>query len=479
MKEYTLKELSELLNVKSSKEIVEMYLDRIYTYDNALKSIGEINIEAIEIAEMLDYEKNINGKRSMLHGIPIVVKDNINTFDKMHTSAGSKALEDNYAPYDATIIKKLRDAGMIILGKANLSEFAYFMSTAMPCGFSSRFGQVESPYDTRIDPLGSSTGSAVSVAANLIPVSIGSETNGSLMAPARMNSVCAFKPSIGMVSRYGILPISSKQDTAGPMARTVEDLAYIMDIIYGKDDKDIATLCIPKEYDFIQACGKDVKGMKIGIINNNYKDEDLIIYNQTIDTFKSLGVEVVEIEFKYEDIDNVEALLHEFKVDLNSYLATLGNATTRKTLKDIIEYNKTDPETLMPYNQKLLELAEERTGYLVEKRYYDARKKQLEEANEFNELIDEHQLDAIVSIYTFPHCAILGNPTISVPAKPLTDLNPMSIVIGSKKYADDIVFTLGYAYEQATKYRIAPDLTKDRGNHTHASKFWDVTQNEQ
>jgi len=467
MKEYSVLELQQGLDEGkwTSSDLVEMYLDRIYNYDQngpKLNSISEINPDAYFIAKGLDIERKEKGPRSLLHGIPIVVKDNINTCDKMHTTAGSLALSDLYAPYDATIIKKLRDAGAIILGKSNLSEFAYFMSNSkMPSGFSSRSGQVINPYDEKLDPLGSSTGSAVSVAANLIPVSIGTETNGSLMAPATYNSIVSIKPTLGLVSRHGIIPISSNQDTAGPMGRTVEDCAILLDIIYGKDEDDQSTLSNDKTYDFINALKIDLKGMKVGILNYSnveFGEEEKNILNDTKDKLRSLGIDVIDVITESIEMNNYTSLLYEFKQGLDYYLSTVKGSTKMTSLSDIIKYNKEDPITRMPFGQTILEAAAKTSGTLTEYEYHQARKKVLDQANEINTLLDEFHLDAIISSRRTSHAPIAGNPCIAIPAKPLIDSSPISIIFIGKRFEDEKLIAISNAYEKISNYRIPPKL---------------------
>ena len=333
MKEYTLNELREGLDkgTFSSVDLVRMYLDQIKTYDQsgpALNSIAEINPEVFEIAALMDKERQTQGPRSPLHGIPLVLKDNIQTHDGMHTSASSLALADFYAPFDAFVVGKLRAAGAIILGKANLSEFAYFMSfDDMPSGYGSRFGQVKSPYHEKIDPLGSSTGSAVAVAANLIPVAIGTETNGSLTAPAQANSIVAMKPTLGLVSRTGIIPITHLQDTAGPMARNVADMAILLEQMVGRDDLDTLTLLAPVEpYAFSETYNKGVKDLSIGYLtfsNVNYDKEEEAILDEAKTIFDPLAKATKAVSFEHPDMPNHKTLIYEFKADLNHYFNTV------------------------------------------------------------------------------------------------------------------------------------------------------------
>ncbi|MBU1094454.1 MAG: amidase [Firmicutes bacterium] len=468
MKEFTLIELIEGLrqNKWTSVDLVHMYLGQIEKYDGYLNSVAELNPDALQIAKELDEERLAKGPRSHLHGIPILIKDNINTKDKMHTTANSLSLADLIAPYEATIVRKLKDAGVIILGKANLSEFAYFMSyDQMPSGYGSRNGQVKSPYHESIDPLGSSTGSAVAVAANLICVAIGTETNGSLMAPAYQNSIVAIKPTFGMVSRYGIIPISETQDTAGPIAKNVADCALLLEVIAGFDDLDPYT----KDYknhlqDIKNAFLKPIINGKIGIIyysDHTYSAEEKEILEQTRAKFISLGYTVKIIDFEPRKGDWKESLLslfYEFKNGINAYLKSVSGYTKMTSLKDIIEFNLRDPEKRMKYGQSILVDSQKTTGNFNDEEYIEFRKNLLIEANRLENMMQEENLDALLSTTWASYAPVAGNPSICVPAKPLTDLKPISIIFVGKKWDDAKLISIAHEYEQATKHRIPPQL---------------------
>ncbi len=470
MKDYSLRELEQGLNKGkwTSVDLVDMYLERIYKYDQAnykINSIAEINPEAYQIAKNLDLERKLQGPRSKIHGIPIVIKDNIITNDYMHTSASSIVFEDFYADEDAFIIKKLREAGAIILGKANLSEFAYFMSFEdMPSGYGSRFGQVKSPYSKNIDPLGSSTGSAVAVACNFIPVSIGTETNGSLTAPSLNNSVNALKPSLGLVSRTGIIPISINQDTAGPLARTVEDLAIFMEYFYGYDEEDISTYKTKtNKIDFLNATKIDIKNKRIGFINFtnlNYNDEEKLIEEEAKARLKEAGVKIVDIDLKIEAMPNHETLIFDFKVALNKFMSKYMNNYKVNSLKDIIKFNKEDPDKRLKYGQSIFEAAEETTGSLREKEYNEIFKENLAKANLFNQVLLENNLDCLVSVKRTSHAPIAGNPVVSVVAKALVDESPKNLFFIGKHFSDDIILSIANQYELRTNHRLAPDLDR-------------------
>ncbi|QWB99521.1 amidase [Mycoplasmatota bacterium] len=468
MKEYSLSELEKGLNEGrfTSVDLLDMYLERIYAYDFSgpkMNAFAEINPDAYQIARNLDEERKRQGPRSKLHGIPIVVKDNILTKDKMHTSASSVVLEDYYGSEDAYIIKKLRQAGAIILGKANLSEFAYFMSfDDMPSGYGGRFGQVKHPYNHEIDPLGSSTGSAVAVACNFIPVAIGTETNGSLTAPALMNSVQTIKPTMGMVSRTGIIPISHHQDIAGPLGRTVEDLAFLMEYIYGYDEEDLSSYFMKdRKIDYLNATKLSVKNKRVGFIkftNIDYSEEEIAIEESAKDVLKQKGIEIVDIETKAEKIPNFETLIHDFKVDLNAFMDRYMKDYKVKCLKDIIEFNKQDPDKRMKYHQSIFEAAEKTSGALRESDYQGKFRDNYKKASLMDRLLEENDLDAIASVKRTQYAPIAGNPVVGVVAKALVDKSPKSMFFIGPKFTDDLLLSIANVYELATKKRVAPDL---------------------
>lgn len=467
MKEYSLKELMEGLQegTWTSRDLVSMYIDQISKYDQngpKLNAIAEINPDVYEIADKLDLERKTIGVRSLLHGIPLVIKDNINTDDKMHTSANSIALADLYAHNDAFIVKQLRDAGMILLGKANLSEFAYFMSFGdMPSGYGSRFGQVKSPYSDKIDPLGSSTGSAVAVASNMIPVAIGTETNGSLTAPAQNNSIVTIKPTLGLISRSGIIPISHLQDTAGPMGRSVEDIALLLDVLYGKDESDLATHLIPeKEYSFSQTYNEPIQNLNIGILrfsNVEYEEEELNILEEAKSILSKKANKVVDLIMEHEQF-SYTSLIYEFKPDLNYYLSTVRDYTSIHSLHDLIEFNKLDPERRLRYGQTIFEASENTSGTLKEPEYIEARNDVLHKAHAFNRVMEKQHIDVIIMVRRTSHAPIAGNPVVAVPAKALVDDVPRSLFFVSKNFDDDKCIQVAYQYEQATHYRVSPKL---------------------
>ena len=463
MKEMTIVSLNQDLATgkTTSVELVEYCLNRIKAIDPRLNAVAELNPDALLIAQQLDQERKEKGPRSLMHGIPLLIKDNINTHDSMHTTANSMALSDLKAPYDASIVKNLRDAGAIILGKANLSEFAYFMSDEkMPSGYGSLHGQVKHPYDTEIDPLGSSTGSAVAVAADLVPVAIGTETNGSLMAPAYMNGIVSMKPTLGMVSRYGIIPISAKQDTAGPMGKTVRDCSILLDIIAREDANDPVTKDAHLgRKKLSEACDLPVKGLKVGLLfitQYPYSDEEKRIIEEVRTVFKSKGVEVVDVPFEAKRLENHKALVYDFKHDLNLYLNTVKGYTKMRDLNDIIQFNLEDPSVRMKYGQTLLVQSNETSGDMEDPAYVDMRKIQNIEARRFEDIMHQEGLTALISTIWTSYAPVYGNPCITVPGKAIVDKKPIGVVFVGKKWDDQHLLAIAHTYEVATQHRVPP-----------------------
>ncbi len=447
----------------TSEALVRHYLDRIKRYDGALNTVAELNPDALAIARALDEERRTQGPRSPLHGIPVLLKDNINTKDKMHTTANALALADLKAPYEATLVSNLRQAGMVILGKANLSEFAYFMSDEkMPSGYGSLHGQVRHPYDSKIDPLGSSTGSGVAVAADLVPVAVGTETNGSLMAPAYQNGIVAMKPTLGLVSRHGIIPISPVQDTAGPMGRNVADCAMLLSAMAGHDPADPATHGLQVDaYDLMHAWKQDVKGMKVGVLTFStytYDDEQKAILAEAKTVLERRGLMVEPVTIESKPMPNEQSLLHEFKHALNQYLESVKGHTRMTSLADIIAFNKQDPGRRLKYGQTLLEASDKTKGDLSDPAYLAIRQSLTKEARKFEDLMQAQGFDALIATIWTSYAPIHGNPSICVPAKAITDLKPRGLVFVGKRFDDARLIAIAHAYEDATRHRVPPVL---------------------
>jgi amidase len=473
----------------TSKKITQLYLDRIQAIDKSgpkLNSVIEVNPDALQLAEALDQERK-NGKvRGPLHGIPVLIKDNIDTKDKMATSAGALALAENKASKDAFVAAKLREAGAVILGKTNLSEWANFRSTRSTSGSSSRGGQTKNPYVLDRSPCGSSSGSGTAVAANLCAIAVGTETDGSVVCPASVNGAVGIKPTVGLVSRAGIIPISASQDTAGPIARTVADAAILLGAMTGVDANDAITKestgkALTDYTKFLDA--NSLQGKRIGIEKSFLKGHEGIdeLYKKAIEVLKSKGATVVEVEIaaKIGELggDEFKVLQYEFKDGVNKYLAT-ANAKV-KSLKDVIEFNKQNAAKAMPYfKQEILEESE-KLGDLNSKEYVDAHGKNLKTSRALiNKILDDNKLDAISGPTYGPSwcidvvngdafsgyglstpAAISGYPHITVPMGLVHHL-PIGFSFFGKPYTEGPLIALAYAFEQATKARQKPTFLR-------------------
>ncbi|MDB5022421.1 MAG: amidase [Mucilaginibacter sp.] len=474
----------------TSRSITELYLKRIDAIDKAgprLNAVIQLNPDALNIAGAMDKER-ANGKvRGPLHGIPVLIKDNIDTGDKMMTTAGALALEGNIAKQDAFIIQKLREAGAVLLGKTNLSEWANFRSTHSTSAWSSRGGQTKCPYILDRNPSGSSAGSGAAAAANLCAVAIGTETDGSIVSPSSINGLVGIKPTVGLWSRSGIIPISKTQDTAGPMARTVKDAAILLGALAGQDPQDKYTLAAkgkiqPDYTKFLDANG--LHGKRIGVEKDGLKVSSGMdkLFRDAITLLKSKGATVVEIELNKEikkaAHDEFTVLLYEFKDGVNQYL---GKANSKmKTLADVIEFNKKNEAKAMPYfKQETLELADKK-GDLNTKEYLDAVKNTTEiTRNAIDKILKDNKLAAIAAPTNgFACCidlvngdydngfsfsgpaAMAGYPHITVPMGAWNEL-PVGLSFVSTAYDEAGIIKLGYAYEQASKKRDAPKFKKD------------------
>lgn len=469
----------------TSRAITELYLKRIERIDEngpKLNSVIERNPDALSIAEAMDRERKEGKVRGPLHGIPVLIKDNIDTGDKMFTTAGSIALEGHRAAKDAFIVHKLREAGAVLLGKTNLSEWANFRSTRSASGWSSRGGQTKNAYVLNRTPCGSSSGSGVAVAANLCAVAIGTETDGSVVCPAAVNSIVGIKPTVGLLSRSGIIPISHTQDTAGPMARTVQDAAILLSALTGMDPADGVTSesngKIHKDYTtFLEVNG--LQGKRIGIEKSFLRGHEGIdsLLQKAIDVMKGKGATIVEVEvmdkIRKLSSSEFEVLQYEFKEGLNRYLA-LANGKV-KSLKELIAFNRQNEAQAMPYfKQEILESSEKKGG-LDSKEYKEAlRKNQNTSRSTINDVLKEHRLDAISGpTYGPSWCidlingdafsgyglstppAISGYPHITVPLGLVHGL-PIGMSFFGTAYTEPELLKIAYAYEQASKNRAAP-----------------------
>ncbi|GAB3943927.1 amidase [Spirosoma harenae] len=470
----------------TSEVITKLYLDRIDAIDKKgprLNAIIEINPDALTMAKGLDQERKAGKVRGPMHGIPILIKDNIDTGDQMMTTAGSLALEGHKAATDAFIVAQLRKAGAVILGKTNLSEWANFRSTRSTSGWSSRGGQTRNPYMLDRNPSGSSSGSGSAVSANLCAVAVGTETDGSIIAPSSHCGLVGLKPTVGLVSRSGIIPISHTQDTAGPMARTVTDAAILLGALAGVDPVDAVTLesrgkSATDYTQFLKADG--LKGKRIGVEKSFLEGhEDVVaLYKAAIDVLKKQGATVVEVELRKElrETGNAEftVLQYEFKDGLNRYLSK-ANARV-KSLADVIAFNKQNQAKAMPFfKQETLESSEAK-GDLTTKEYTEALAKTRSWRQRIDQLMTTQTLDAIAGtsigpagcidlingdydtgFYFCQPAAMAGYPHLTIPTGTVHNL-PVGFSLIASAYQEGQLLAMGYAYEQASKKRIKPEF---------------------
>lgn len=465
----------------------QLYLDRIAAIDHSgpeLHSVIEINPDALIIADAIDAEIKSGKYRGKLHGIPVLIKDNIDTADKMQNTAGSLAMEGNFPKKDAFIVKKLREAGAVILGKTNLSEWANFRSDQSSSGWSSRGGQTLNPFVLDRNPCGSSSGSGTAVSANLCCVAIGTETNGSIICPSSINGVVGIKPTVGLWSRSGIIPISHTQDTAGPMTRTVRDAAILLSTLVGRDDQDPATHNITGKYQDDYSVYLDRNGLtgkRIGIERSYLKRVPAVdeLFEKAMETLKNKGAELVEVDFlellKGVGRDEFTVLLYEFKDGLNKYLS--GASGKVKSLEELIRYNKDFSETIMPFfTQDILEQSQATEG-LESKVYRDALNSVLTKSrNAINETMEKHRLDALCGPSYGPSwctdhvngdystgygfsgpAAMAGFPHITVPMGFVSGL-PIGLSFFGRAFSETTLLMIAYSYEQATLNRRPPQF---------------------
>ena len=471
----------------TSRRLVEMYLERIEKIDRSgptLRSVIEVNPEALAIADALDAERKSKGARGPLHGVPILIKDNIDTADKMMTTAGSLALEGSIAARDAFVAERLRAAGAVILGKTNLSEWANFRSTKSTSGWSGRGGQVKNPYVLDRNPCGSSSGSGAAIAANLAAAAIGTETDGSIVCPSTVNGLVGIKPTLGLVSRAGIIPVAHSQDTAGPMTRTVADAAALLEAIAGVDPRDAETKrSAGKPAAFVKALNDDaLRGARIGVARKRYfgysPATDRLL-DGAIGELKARGAIIVDpadipTAGQYDDCE-FEILLYEFKADLNVYLKALGPAAKVHSLADVIEFNEREKAREMPFfGQEIMVMAQKK-GPLTSTGYQKAVAtcRALSRTKGIDAAMTKHRLDAIVAPTGGPAwpidlvngdhffgasstpAAVAGYPNITVPAGHVLGL-PVGISFIGRPWTEAKLIGLAYAYEQATKHRQPP-----------------------
>lgn len=489
LEEITIQELQERYDSGelSIAEVVQAYLQRIDDIDRngpALNSIITVNPDAIAIAQQLDEELANGEKRGVLHGIPVVLKDNIDTFDDMPNTAGALPMEGSMPLQDAFIVERLREEGAIILGKANLSEWANFHSSFSSSGWSALGGQSKNPYDITRNPCGSSAGSGVAASANLTVVAIGTETNGSITCPASANGLVGIKPTVGLLSRSGIIPISFTQDTPGPMTRTVTDGAIALGAMTGVDDRDSKTALSDGNFhsDYTQFLNEGAfEGKRIGVFNGprgrHFRLDSL--FNQQLRLLEEQGATLVEIDQiggRGVGGDSYQVLLFEFKDGLNEYFESLGENAKVKSLDDLIEKTMSDPESIRNFDHSLLVSANEKAG-LDSEEYQTALENLMRKSREegIDQVMDEHNLDAIVSITGGPAwktdhtngdnfgvsssspAARAGYPNVTLPMGYIDGL-PVGINFFGRAWSEPVLIELAYSFEQLTQKRKAPEF---------------------
>jgi amidase len=489
LSEITIEELHKKMAVgeATSESIVKSYLERIAAIDKGgvkLNSVIELNPDALSIARSLDVERQNGKMRGLLHGIPVLIKDNIDTGDQMMTTAGSLALEQHHAAKDAFIIAELRKSGAVILGKTNLSEWANFRSTRSSSGWSSRGGQTKNPYMLDRSPCGSSSGSGTAVAANLCAIAIGTETNGSIACPSSSNGIVGIKPTVGLWSRSGIIPISVTQDTAGPMARTVRDATILLGALTATDEMDATSAsakgkALTDYTKFLNSEG--LKGKTIGVEKSFMKGHEAIdlLLNKALDAMRLKGATVIEVELidklKDPEGDELKLLEFEFKDGLNKYLAQT-NASVR-SLQDVIDFNIKNENKMMSFFKQEIFLEAQSKGALESKEYKEIFERLIIKTRRtIDELFLEKKLDAVCGPANGPAwcidlvngdfftgygmyspAAIAGYPSITVPMGRVLGL-PVGLSFIGSAFSEPRLISLAYAYEQASLQRVPPDF---------------------
>jgi amidase len=469
--------------------VTRKYLDRIEEIDKhgpGINAIIELNPDALAIAAELDRERQAGRLRGKLHGIPILIKDNIDTHDRMTTTAGSLALGGSIPPQDSFVARKLRDAGAVIIGKTNLSEWANFRSSHSSSGWSGRGGQTKNPYVLDRNPCGSSSGTGAAIAANLAAVGVGTETDGSVVCPSNANSLVGIKPTLGLISRAGIVPIAHSQDTAGPMCRNVTDAAILLGALAGVDPRDDATKAGAGKslVDYTRSLDANgFKGVRIGVHRKGFGFNDAVdkLMNDCIDIIKRRGATVIDpadipTAGKFDDSE-MEVLLYEFKAGLNEYLLSLGPRAPVKSLKEIIDFNEQYRDREMPwFGQDIMKKAQAK-GPLTEKAYRDALAKnhRLSRKEGIDLVMDKHKLDALIAPTGGPAwttdwvngdhftggysttSAVAGYPHITVPAGYVFGL-PVGLSFFGRAWSEATLIKFAFAFEQATRARRAPQF---------------------
>jgi len=473
----------------TARSITRMYLDHIDEIDKhgpAINAVIELNPDAPAIADALDNERRAGRVRGPLHGVPVLIKDNIDTHDRMTTTAGSLALGGSIPLQDSFVASKLRDAGAVIIGKTNLSEWANFRSSHSSSGWSGRGGQTKNPYVLDRNPCGSSSGTGAAIAANLATIGVGTETDGSVVCPSNANSLVGIKPTLGLISRAGIVPIAHSQDTAGPMCRTVTDAAILLGALTGIDPRDSDTKASAGKSlaDYTKSLDANgLKGARIGVHRKGFGFNDAVdkLMKDCIDIMKRRGATVIDpadipTAGKFDDSE-LEVLLYEFKADLNEYLRSLGPRAPLKSLKEIIDFNDQYHDREMPwFGQDIMTKAEAK-GPLTDKAYRDAlaKNRQLSRKEGIDLVMDKNKLDALIAPtggpawvtdwvngdhftggYSTPS-AVAGYPHITVPAGYVFGL-PVGLSFFGRAWSEPALIKFAYAFEQATKARRPPQF---------------------
>jgi amidase len=478
----------------TSRAIAERYLGRIDATDKrgpTINAIIELNPEALAIADAMDRERKAGHVRGPLHGIPVVIKDNIDTADRMATSAGSLALAENHAAHDAFIVSRLREAGAVILGKTNLSEWANFRSTHSTSGWSGRGGLTKNPYVLDRNACGSSSGTGSAIAANFAAVGIGTETDGSVVCPSSASGLVGIKPTLGLISRAGIIPIAHSQDTSGPMARTVRDAAILLGILTGADERDAVTVSSRTKghADYTRFLDENgLKGARIGVARQYFGFNDATdkLMKDAIALIKSLGATIVDpaniaTNGKFDATEN-DVLQYEFKTDINKYLANAPASVKSRTLADLIKFNEEHRAEEMPYfGQEIFEQSEKR-GLLSEKKYIAALAKnhRLARTEGIDATLAKQKVDAIIAPTGGPvwatdlvngdhftggyssASAVAGYPHITVPAGMVFGL-PVGLSFFAGAWSEPALIKFAYAFEQASKARQKPKFLATAG----------------
>lgn len=468
-------------------EVVQAYLDRIGAVDDSgpmLNAVIQVNPDALSVAAQLDEELKDGRKRGPMHGVPVLLKDNIDTHDQMETTAGSRALKGSHPLQDSYVAMKLREAGAVIIGKANLSEWANFRGNLSSSGWSGVGGQTKNPYVLDRNPCGSSSGSGAAVSANLCLIAIGTETNGSIVCPSTANGIVGIKPTVGLLSRSGIVPISFTQDTPGPMARTVTDAAIALGVLTGIDPNDSKTAASEGKYltDYTPFLREDgLMGKRLGWYTASRGDHFKVdtLMQKTVDFLKSQGAEVIEIDNIYDREAgslSFQVLLWEFRDGLNKYFASLGENAPVKSVEELIEFNKTDSLELRYYDQELV-IEAQKKGDVSSPEFLEilAKMNRLVREEGIDRVMKEHNLDAFIAptgspawktdlvngdsflVSSSSPAAIAGYPNITVPMGYIDGL-PVGISFFGRAWSEPLLIEIAYGFESLTKQRRAPEF---------------------